>query len=227
MYFNEFRLFGIDFLELGTIISDSLMGLTCLFFFKVLKNEDNIKHSKFLRFFFLFLGISSLVAAWAHGLFLYFDIYLHLFAWVLSGLAFYFLQLGTAVLILNDRFKNMYLNFIKIELLIYTILLFFFPSFVVVKINFAVSLLLIIFPIYFFDYLRTNERFNLFVLAGILLAILPGLFHKTDFTFGYILNMNDLSHFVLILCIYFLYLGLKIRFFEKKEIKVTDVIKDF
>lgn len=54
-------------------------------------------------------------------------------------------------------------------------------------------------------------------MIGIFLAILPSLYHTKEFSFGYIFNMNDLSHFFLILCIFFVFLGLKERFFKEKE----------
>lgn len=222
---NEIQILGIQFLELGTIISDTLMGLVALIFFRKLKKHTKYKYNKFFSFFFLFFGISSLIAAWTHGLFLYFDIYLHIIAWILSGISFYFLQLASASLVINAKFKLKYLIFIKVQLLLYLIFLFLFPSFLIVKINFAIALLVSIIPVFFMDYLKNNQKYNLFVIFGILLAIIPGLFHKLDFKFAYIFNMNDLSHFVLIICTYFLYLGLKYRFFEQKELsKETKVV---
>lgn len=60
MYFrqmnnNEIQILGIQFLELGTIISDTLMGLVALIFFRKLKNIRNINTINFSASFFYFL----------------------------------------------------------------------------------------------------------------------------------------------------------------------------
>ncbi|MCK9255969.1 MAG: hypothetical protein M0P36_09310, partial [Bacteroidales bacterium] len=96
------------------------------------------------------------------------DIYLHIIAWILSGISFYFLQLASASLVINAKFKLKYLIFIKVQLLLYLIFLFLFPSFLIVKINFAIALLVSIIPVFFMDYLKNNQKYNLFVIFGIL-----------------------------------------------------------
>jgi hypothetical protein len=75
----------------------------------------------------------------------------------------------------------------------------------------------IITPVYLVDLAKRGYRNNLFIITGVFLAILPSLYHRTEFTFGYIFNMNDLSHFFLILCIFFVFLGVKDRFFKVLE----------
>lgn len=52
---NEIQILGIQFLELGTIISDTLMGLVALIFFRKLKKHTKYKYNKFFSFFFYFL----------------------------------------------------------------------------------------------------------------------------------------------------------------------------
>lgn len=214
MIATEIQLWGLKILEPGTVLSDFLMGLACLIFFLKLIQMDNYKTNKFFGFFFLFLSASSFVAGAAHGLFYYFGSYLHIVSWILSGFAIYFIQLGTAVLFENEKFKNRYIRFIRMQLLIYSILLFVVSGFVVVKINFVIAMIGIITPVYLIDLVKKGYRSNLFIMIGIFLAILPSLYHRKEFTFGYIFNMNDLSHFFLILCIFFVFLGVKDRFFK-------------
>lgn len=211
---SEINLWGLVILEPGTIISDILMGLACIFFFFRLLALDEIKKNRFFPRFFLFLGFSSFVAALAHGLFNYFGVYLHSLSWILSGLAIYFLQLGTAILFENEHFKQRFLLFIKMQFLIYMVLIFVVSDFIVLKLNFVISMIGIISPVYFVDYVKKGYRNNLYIVTGVFLAILPSLYHRSEFNFGYIFNMNDLSHFFLILCIYFVFLGVKDRFFE-------------
>lgn len=217
MIASEIQLLGLRILEPGTILSDLLMGIACLVFSVKLNKLDDFKKNRFISFFFLFLGFSSFVAGAAHGLFYYFGTYLHTASWILSGLAIYFLQLGTTVVFENEQFKTWYIVFIRTQLLIYLILLFAVSGFIVVKINFVISMIGVITPVYLVDMAKRGYRNNLFIITGVFLAILPSLYHRTEFTFGYIFNMNDLSHFFLILCIFFVFLGVKDRFFNVFE----------
>ncbi|MDD4150810.1 MAG: hypothetical protein PHE33_12365 [Bacteroidales bacterium] len=214
MILEELNLWGIVIREPGTIISDFIMGFFCiLFFVKLLINRD-LKHQKYFSHFFLFLGASSFIAALAHGLYLYSGVYLHKISWILSGFATYFLELGSSTLFENEKFKSRFVVFIKIQLAIYILFLFFYDGFIIVKLNFVLSMIGILTPIYFVDMMRNQIKHNLYIFLGIFLAIFPSVFHKVDFNFLYIFNMNDLSHFFLILCIFFVFLGLKERFFN-------------
>lgn len=222
MLIADIELLGVRLQEPGTIVSDLLMGLACIIFFFKLVSQKEDKQQKHLTLFFLFLGFSSFFAAFAHGLFSYFGIYLHIISWLFSGLSIYYLQLGTSTILTKPKFKFAYIILIKTQFLAYLILIFTMPSFTIVKLNFVISLIGIITPIYLVDYFRNKFRFNLYIIGGIFIAILPSLYHKANFNFGYIFNMNDLSHFVLILCIFFLFLGLRERFFSLDDIFPED-----
>ncbi len=226
MLIADIQLFGVRLQEPGTIVSDLLMGLACIVFFFKLVSQKEDKQQKHLTFFFLFLGFSSFLAAFAHGLFSYFGIYLHIVSWFFSGLSLYYLQLGTTKLLTNPKFKVAYSIFIKTQFLAYLILIFTVSSFEIVKFNFVISLIGIITPIYLVDYFRNKFRFNFYIIGGVFIAILPSLYHKVNFNFGYIFNMNDLSHFVLILCIFFLFIGLRERFFSFDDIFQEDTNSD-
>jgi hypothetical protein len=106
MIATEIQLLGLKILEPGTILSDFLMGLACLIFSVKLNRLDDSKKNRFISYFFLLLGFSSFVAGAAHGLYYYFGTYLHTISWILSGLAIYFLQLGTMVLFDNEDLKD-------------------------------------------------------------------------------------------------------------------------
>ncbi|PLX09551.1 MAG: hypothetical protein C0596_03210 [Marinilabiliales bacterium] len=219
MLFNELSLFGIVIKEPGTIISDLIMGTFCIVLFAKLLIRKEFHNQKYFSQFFLFLGFSSIVAAFAHGLFHYFGIYLHKVSWILSGFALYFLQLGSSSMFNNPKFKSKFIIYIKFQLLTYLVLLMFTEGFLIVKINYALTLIGVLAPIFTVDMIKNNFKHNLYILIGIFLAIIPSIFHRTPLNFLYIFNMNDLSHFFLILCIFFLFLGVKERFYELPNLK--------
>ncbi len=218
MILGEINLWGLIIREPGTIISDFIMGFFCIVFcVKLLTNRD-LKEQKYFAQFFLFLGLSSFVAAFAHGLYYYFGIYLHKISWLLAGFATYFLELGSTLLFQNEKFKSKFIGFIKIQLAIYIVFLLLYENFSIVKINFVVSLIGILTPIYIVDMVKNQLKHNLYIFLGIFLAILPSIFHSAEFSFLYIFNMNDLSHFFLILCIFFVFLGINERFFKTQDL---------
>ena len=218
MILGEINLWGLVIREPGTIISDFIMGFFCIAFFVKLLTNSDFKQEEYFAQFFLLLGLSSFVAAFAHGLHYYFGIYLHKISWLLAGFATYFLELGSTLLFNNEKFKSKFIIFIKLQLTIYILLLFFYEGFIIVKINFVVSLIGILTPIYIVDMVKNQVKHNLYLFFGIFLAIFPSIFHNTEFNFLYIFNMNDLSHFFLILCLFFVFLGLNARFFKSEDV---------
>lgn len=158
MIATEIQLWGLKILEPGTILSDFLMGFACLIFFVKLMRMDNFKNNKFFSFFFIFLSASSFTAGAAHGLFYYFGSYLHIVSWILSGFSIYFLQLGTAVLFENEKFRNRYITFIRMQLIIYSILLFAVSGFIIVKVNFVIAMIGIITPAYLVDLVKRGTE---------------------------------------------------------------------
>lgn len=221
MLFTDIYLWGLRLQEPGSIISDILLGMACIIFFYKLTNQKEHKQQKFIALFFLYLGISSFFAAFAHGFFYYFKIYLHIVSWFFSGLSIFYLQLGSANLFLKKKFKAAYLLFIKTQFFIYLVLIFTYSGFEIVKLNFVISMLGIITPIFLIDYFRNKYSFNFYVILGIFMAIIPSLYHKVNYEFGYIFNMNDLSHIFLILCIFFVFLGVQNRFYPFNKIKIV------
>jgi hypothetical protein len=85
------EILGFVFLEPITLLTDLCLGLFCLFFWKKLKNfsEDAITDFAW-RKFFLFLGIASCLGGFAHFLFLYTGIVLHLITWSFVILSMYY-----------------------------------------------------------------------------------------------------------------------------------------
>ena len=200
------RIFSLEILEPGTFISDIIMAVACLFFFISLKKVSITKFHKHLSHYFLFMALSSFVGAFAHGFYLYTGKFLHFITWMLTGIAIYFVEYGVSQ---NLKKQDKFINFSRIQLIIYVLLTTYFLDFTVVKINIALGLLGIVVPILTVRILRFGEKYYLYCILGIILAIVPALMHQVKFAFGGIFNMNDLSHFVLILCQFLLFIGFR------------------
>lgn len=223
MIISEIEILGIIIREPGTFISDLLMGIVCLFFYFKLKQKAQNKQQKFLSFFFLFLAISSSIAALAHGLVLYFGKTLHVLGWSFGASAVYYILTGSSDMIKNQSLKVFYKWFNLIQLILLIFFLLISPDFTLVKISFAFSLLGILLPLYIIDSIKNYSIAHFYIFFGIAIACIPALFHTAQFEFGYIFNMNDLSHFMLMICFYFIYIGLQKRFFDvSKDSQVAE-----
>jgi hypothetical protein len=213
MFLNYVEVLGILINEPGTFFSDLVMGLACLLiYFRLLSKAVN-RQQKNLSCFFLMFGISSIIAAFAHGFNYIFGMSLHVISWSCAGFAVYFILAGSSSLITSIYLRNVYNIFNIFQLSLLILLIIISPSFTIAKISFAFSLAGILLPLYIVDTIKNSYYTNFYIFAAIALASIPAMFHTVEFEFGYIFNMNDLSHFVLVAVFYFVGFGLEKRFF--------------
>jgi hypothetical protein len=203
------EIFSIKLLEPGTFISDLLMAFACYYFYISMKKMSITKYRNQLSYFFLFMGFSSFIGAFAHSLFLYTGKTLHYVSWLLTGISVFFIEFSVSSHIANDKRRSVFILFVKAKLLVFFLITTIVMDFLYVKINTAVGMLGLIFPIFLYHLVKFEKKGYAYVLLGILLAILPALLHRTKFEVAWIFNMNDLSHFFLIFCMFLVYIGLK------------------
>jgi hypothetical protein len=208
---HSIELLGFILLEPGSFISDIIMAVSSYYFYCSIKKIAIKKSQNHLAYFFLFMAFSSFTGAFAHGFFLYTGKSLHYLAWILTGISVFFMEFSIYSHILKRRNRNLYLRFIKIKLLVFFIIITFFLDFIFVKINTAFGLLVLVFPMLLYQYFKMGLKGYKYVLSGIVLSVIPALLHRTKLEFAGIFNMNDLSHFFLILCLSLIYLGFKLE----------------
>ncbi len=225
---NTITFFSYRFLEPGTFISDILMAIACYYFYLSIKKIAVNKYHSQISLFFLFMGFSSFVGAFAHFLALYTGKTLHYVSWILTGISIFFIEYGISSHISNEKKRNLFLIFIKTKLLVFFIVASILMNFLFVKINTAFGMLGIVSPILFYQVVKFDKKCYAYIILGVLLAIIPAFFHHTKFDFIGIFNMNDLSHFFLILCLFLVYFGFKTGIknqqFEMVEQLTVDLI---
>ncbi len=209
------KLLNLELLEPGTFISNLFLATACYLYFLSLKKVSTTRFHKYLSYYFLLMAFSSFIGAFAHSLYLYTGKTLHLITWILTGLATFYIQYGLSP---NLKHQEKFLNFSKVQLILFIILVTFFLDFFVTKINIALGLLGIVVPILLIRVFKYKENYYLYSVFGIFTAIIPALFHRVNYTFAGIFNMNDLSHFVLIINQFFLFFGLRLGITVKTEV---------
>jgi hypothetical protein len=213
------NIFNITLLEPGTLISDLALALACFLFFRTIRRIACTKYHHQLSYFFLFMAFSSLFGAIAHSFYLYTGKSLHYITWILSGISVFFIEFSVSSNINNEKAKNLLLMIVKVKLLIFFIISSVFLNFFFVKLNTAIGFLGIVFPIILFQSIKFEIKSYWMILAGIVLAIIPALLHMENYEIAQMFNMNDISHFFLIVCVYLIYRGFKVEILKLHYIK--------
>ncbi|MFN8257739.1 MAG: hypothetical protein U0W24_18735 [Bacteroidales bacterium] len=219
MVIPSFIFYGIKITEPGSVISDATLAFFSFVFFRETSNISFEKNHNYRSFFFLFISLSAMAGSFAHGLFLYTGKTLHLISWILSGIAIFYIELSCFNNFEHLKKKKLFIGFIKLKALFFLIICTISLKFYFVKINIAFGLLGIVFPSMFIQYLRFGFKSYLLVMLGILLAILPAVFHRFQTDYSGFFNMNDMSHFFLVICLLFIFSGFKSEILKLKPVE--------
>lgn len=209
MYRLTTTLFDIELLELSTFISDSALGVACLIFYLVIRRNAGSLTQKYISVFFLFMSLAAFIGGFAHLLFLYFGDPFKFAGWLMSSLAIYFIQLGISS-DFGDDYQRFFYNLIsRGQLILFSFLGMVYMDFLWIKLHIAIGLILTVMPVMISRYRSTGINHYLTVAAGIILALVPALLHTMPFDMGQWVNMNDFSHYFLIICLFFVFQGFR------------------
>ncbi|HEX7413641.1 MAG TPA: hypothetical protein VF411_06300 [Bacteroidia bacterium] len=206
IYFGALR---ID--EPISALTDILLCVVCFFAFFKTKNLAVHKAVNLYRWFFLFTGVSTLVAALiGHAFLYYFGFNAKMIGWVFGMLGVSFAVFAsmyhTRPIIGNFAFKRLVL-INSIEVVIAFIAVFLAWSFVVVEIHAAFGLLLNIAVLEYIHFQKTKSALSIRLLYGITIAIISVIAHIFTFASSVWFNHIDLSHVLMTLSIYVMYKG--------------------
>jgi len=212
---SSIHLFGLELLSPGSFITDILITIVTYTFYNKLKNN---KDNEYYGYFFLFMGLGSFIGAFGHLLYNYTDKPLQIFGWLFTALSIYFIQLAALKEIESERFKKNLKIGINIQFTVFIILVLVFQNFVVVTTNTIIGLMVVVIPTLSIQAFNKNMKRNIFIVSGILLSGIPAFLYKVKSSFGG-LDGRELSHLILILCFYIIFIGVNMA--TEKEKVVT------
>ena len=203
--------------------TDIIMCLVCFFAFYKTKTLSNHKAVALYRWFFLFTGLSTLVAALIGHAFLYhFGTNAKIYGWLFGILGVSFAQFAalyhTRQTIGETVFKSLIL-INSIEVIVVFIAIFIAWSFVVVEVHSALGLLLNVTTLEYFNYKRTKSLSSIKLVYGMGIAVVAILCHVFQFACSVWFNHIDLSHLFMALSMYTLYRGVSL--FEEAKTELT------
>lgn len=205
--------------ETITVLTDLIVVCVCVFAFFKTSSATSTKSVNLYRWFLLVTGLSTLVSAIIGHAFLYaFSFNAKIFGWITGITSVIFAQFA-AILHTKSLFKPSTVNLLMIinalEIILAFFLLFYFNSFVVVEIHSAIGLILTVSILEYAYYQQSKSVLSKHMLLGIGVAVLAIVCHITKLAISVWFNHMDLSHIIIAIAIYVMYLGIK------KELKIN------
>lgn len=208
-------LLHIHLMEPTTVITNLITGGLCLYFFKKLTQQPvQFTLGSNWKFFFLYMGISSIIGAFTHGLKSYFgnDNYYYLWLFMnLSGIpcSYFLLQANIELSKLSDSLKQLLKKLSIVLTATLTLLVIGLNDFLFIKINAGFVILLTL-----YNHLkRYNEghQGNGFIFAGFLVSTLSILVHTMKLSYSDWFNFKDISHVIMSISLYIIFIGVMLK----------------
>jgi len=210
MEMHILRVFGVNFNDPATFFTDLFIAFLCvLFYYRLSKLQPFNSQLFYWRLFFIFFGIATFLAGFAHLFIVYSGIWPLIISWLLSGISVFFIQLFSILLIRESFLKKILYYFSFLQIIFFILLLLNFKAFFIVKIHTTFSLIGVVLIIHLYYYFVQKTKYSKFIILGIAFTSLTALIHNAKLSFGYWFNHNDISHMVLAFCLYLFFLGCK------------------
>lgn len=193
-------------------LTDIILSLICLYAYYKTKSLSIYTPINLYRFFFLFTGLSTLVAAIVGHAFLYhFGSKAKIIGWILGMIGASFAQFAaiyhTRKIIGELIFKRLIIiNIVEIFVALLSVFIFF--SFIAVEIHTAYCLLLNVVTLEFINYKRTKSKLSIYIIYGISLSIVAVVCFAFKLAFSVWFNHIDLSHVCMSVSMYIIYKGI-------------------
>jgi len=226
MNITSTHIFGFDLLEPVTVLTNVIISGFCLYFYLKLNHiGSQIKLKKYWRLFFLFFGISAILGGIAHGFKPYFEPLVFYYVWLsmnLTGLVITYFLLRSNLEFANPEKPKKQL----LQLLILSVtLLFLFitivsNNFLSVKINGGIAVIISL--ITHFQTYRKGLPGSGYISFGFTFSLLSIVVHSTQFSISEWFNYKDISHVIMNISLYFIFLGVTRKLGSKESLQIAD-----
>lgn len=210
-YFAEIHLGSLVLRDPVTAITNVLIFLAGWWCWKNIRNTDS-PAVRYWRFFFLFVGLSSMVGIVVHGFSFYTPERTHFWIWIVMGsvqnLGISFAQLATS----RQYFPKQYKWISALVLAQYVLLVAFFihsEDYKAVKWHVAIGML----PVMGWNVYRwiKKEASAKWITLGVLVSGLTAAVHgfKISISLQWF-NFNDIAHVLIVISLFLIYKGVKL-----------------
>lgn len=214
----------------GLIIRDPVTALTNVAIFATgiicylrLRKQKLEFPNKNWIYFFLLLGISSLIGVVVHGLSYYTSEDLHFKIWwtmvAVQGAGVTIAQFGFASNVLS-KFRMLVISVVALQFGAFVLCSYLIGTFAIAKIHLALGLLPIM--LYYIYVALKGKRAEMLVATGLGISCLTALVHGLKISISLTwFNYNDISHVLIIASLVMMYAGVKSGLYEKSHEQVV------
>ncbi|MBL7883331.1 MAG: hypothetical protein JNL69_04645 [Bacteroidia bacterium] len=200
---------GFVIYEPTTVFTDLLISILCLIFIKKIKNKSSATNN--WKLFFAFFSLATFIGACSHAFFKEHTGATYNFFWlsmqVLNMISVFFAQQGTYYSVLVTKpHSHLWRISYYLQLILFVSSVFIFHNFIVVVIDNAIGLI----PIMIVYYLHKDDNVGYkFISGGILISFFTAFIHGAKLSLHAYFNQNDISHCLLMISLYYMYIGVK------------------
>ncbi|MCF8254732.1 MAG: hypothetical protein K9H61_07925 [Bacteroidia bacterium] len=205
---TSFNLFQFNINEPMTVLTNLVMSIYCFYFYS--KLGSNHKLGYYWRLFFLYMAISTLVGALTHGLKNHFSSNEFYYIWLFMNLASipasYFLLQANIQLSKWDEVTKKKLSIASaIVTLLLAIMVISVNQFLLIKVN--AGLIILITLITHFQTYKKGIKGSGWIVFGFAFSSLSILVHTMQFSLHTYFNYKDISHVIMNIGLYIIFLG--------------------
>lgn len=220
---------GVTIFRPNNLITNIILGIVGVTLAYLLYRAVEVKNEVLHQWvaFLGLIGIGGTIGGFAHAFNYEYPglqhTFIHKISWTIGGLGMYGAELGSISLLPNKYWRKFLGRVFTVKLLIYIFLQFYtqvyyvgaFNHFWVVQANIAFVLLGVVVPCHLYDFIKRGNPGFFFIIGGILSLTLSGICYNWKISLTSWFDYNDISHFVEILCIALIYLGVKSLHFNR------------
>lgn len=202
-----FQLLGLSLQEPMALISNWSISAFAFFAFFQLKNAEGEFH-RIWRIFFLLLGVSTFFGGLGHVFYQYTGIYGKMPSWTFGVLAGYAASRAMFTYFERPNLRKIAENVVLIESALVLVLALSFKSFLFVAVD-AILTYLIACGMLAINFYRRGIQGMQWIAIGVIILIPSAFIFLLKINLHRFLNRDDLSHWLMLTCIVFFYMGIR------------------
>jgi hypothetical protein len=210
---------GIRIDEPVTVLTNLILSVFSFYFYIHLGKLKNIgtNLSRYWRLFFLFIAIANTIAAFAHGFKSYFNSHDYYYVWMFMNMAgipasYFLLLTNLESAQISQKTKNNLQYFAAVLTLSLVIFMYLINDISLVKVNAGLVILITLFA-HLITY-RKGIAGSKLILRGFIISILTLFVHTMRLSLHDYFNYKDLSHVIMNIGLYVIFLGVVEVFLE-------------
>jgi len=228
MEYTAIVLGGIKISEPVTTLTDLISGAVSIYCFLKLRAVSGQKAGNlFFSYYFLFIGIAVIYSAIiGHAFFHLFNDYWKIPGWVIGACAIFLFE-SAAIKYLQETFPKSrpirvagILPFLQLSIFV-MFMISSNRSFSDVGVNSAIGMIGFVLPIIIYLFLYHKHIGYKLIIFGILLSLAPASVYNYEVTINKWFNFHDLSHVLMAICIFIMYLGVYKLFTINNKIELS------